>query len=661
MNRLKELLTLRNLSFLVSLFFFFHLLQYFMTGRGGPLQLATRMVPVAIIIFVLNTLQQKDIYPRLGSLWNRIIGALYIGIALTAFIYFEMQFENIFMFRAGSYNQTDIIVGTLVFFLIMEISRKLHPVLFWVNVGLVFYSLYGYLSPVDFFWHPGTSFTRLVTSTTLELATGVYGRYAQMALTLVAAFLLLAAVAKAFTAQSAIIQYIYSVFGKTKHNIPQVAVLSSAALGAVSGSGAANTAVTGSFTIPLMIKHGIPPVYAGAVETSASMGGLIMPPLMAVAGFIMADFIGVPYWDVVLRGFAMGFVYFSAVIMSVYLLSVRSVPQEEVDTPDVPLYDKLKTFSFFSCIIALVILMGVVGLGPMRAAVYTSTFLFALLLLIHLYYKYKARVREFQEQSILAMLRDIVETHADMAWYLVILMSTLGIMIGLFTVTGFIMRMGALLMQLGAVSILLTILVAWAFGWLAGTGLPPTATYIVVAVIVVPPLVHWGINPWIAHCFVFLMSVWGELSPPTSLTAAVASRLAEASFMKTMITALKICLPIMIMSFAIFVRTDMVVNPGLAQIRDTYLVAAGSLGFTFAMFGRFVKLHRYDLIYKIGLSLLAMVPLFHPDLRYAVPGGIIVTALLVVGVIRHKKIAMPRTMAEARAADPEMPAVTDST
>lgn len=655
MSRIKEVLTLRNISFAVSIYFFVHLVNYFITGAGGPLQLATRMVPIAIIIFVLNTLQQGNIYPRLGNLLNRILGTAYIGIALTAFIYFEFQFENIFMYRAGSYNQMDILVGTLMFFLIMEISRKLHPVLFWVNVTLVVYSLYGYLSPIDFFWHPGTSFTRLVTSTTLEMATGIYGRYAQMALTLVAAFLLLAAVAKAFTAQSAIIQYIYGVFGKTKHNIPQVAVLSSAALGSVSGSGAANTAVTGSFTIPLMMRHGISPVYAGAVETSASMGGLIMPPLMAVAGFIMADFIGVPYWDVVLRGFSMGFVYFSAVIMSVYLLSVRSVAQEEVTPPEVPLYDKLKTYSFFACILALIVLMGYIGFGPMRSAVYTATLLAALLLAIHLYFKYKVQDSSFKDQNLLAVARDIIESHADMAWYLVILMSTLGIMIGLFTVTGFIMRMGSLLMQLGAVSILLTILVAWAFGWLAGTGLPPTATYIVVAVIVVPPFVHWGINPWIAHCFVFLMSVWGELSPPTSLTAAVASRLAEASFMRTMITALKICLPIMIMSFAIFIRTDMVVNPGWAQVRDTLLVAAGSLGFTFSMFGRFVKLHRFDVLMKIFLSLLALIPLFHPDLRYAIPGGIIVTAILVVGVIQHKKVAMPKVKAKVEG---KAPAVT---
>ncbi len=648
---LKSKMTLRNLSFAVSSFFFVTLVHYFLTGTGGPLLLATRMVPVAIIIFVLNTLQTKNIYPRLGNFWNRIIGAIYIGIALFAFIYFYYEFENIFMFRAGSYNQLDFLVGTLMFLLIMEISRKIHTILFSVNLVLILYSMFGYLSPVDFFWHPGVSWSRLVSSTTLELATGIYGRYAQMALTLVAAFLLLAAVAKAFGAQSAIISYIYGVFGKTKHNIPQVAVLSSASLGAVSGSGAANTAVTGSFTIPLMIKHGIHPVYAGAVETAASMGGLIMPPLMAVAGFIMADFLGVPYWDVVIRGFSLSFIYFSAVIMSVYLLSVSSVSQEEVDPPDVPMYDKLKTLSFFACIISLIIMMGVIGHGPMRSAVYTATLLAILLFAIHVYYKYKVKEESFKDQHLPTMLREIIETHADMAWYLVILMSTLGIMIGLFTVTGFIMRMGALMMQLGAVSIFLTILVAWGFGWLAGTGLPPTATYIVVAVIVAPPLIQWGINPWIAHIFVFLISVWGELSPPTSLTAAVASRLANASFMRTMLMALKICLPILVMSFSIFIREDLVTTPGLPQIRDTILVSLGTLGFTFAMFGRFINQVRFDLPLKILLSLIALIPLFHPSITVAIIGAIVIFAALVVGVRQHKSIGpLKRIQKEAAAA-----------
>ena len=143
-----------------------------------------------------------------------------------------------------------------------------------------------------------------------------------------------------------------------------------------------------------------------------------------------------------------------------------------------------------------------------------------------------------------------------MTSYLTLLLATLGIMIGLFTVTGFINRMGAMLIDLGAWNIIAMILMAWVFGWLAGAGLPPTATYIIGAVVIVPPMKALGINPWIAHFFVFLMSVWGELSPPTSLTAAVSARIANASFLRTMYEALKICAPITLMTFAIFTRSE---------------------------------------------------------------------------------------------------------
>ena len=119
-----------------------------------------------------------------------------------------------------------------------------------------------------------------------------------------------------------------------------------------------------------------------------------------------------------------------------------------------------------------------------------------------------------------------------MTSYLTLLLATLGIMIGLFTVTGFINRMGAMLLDLGAWNIIAMIVMAWVFGWLAGAGLPPTATYIIGAVVIVRPMQELGINPWIAHFFVFLLSVWGELSPPTSLTAAVSARIANASFLQ---------------------------------------------------------------------------------------------------------------------------------
>ncbi len=222
-------------------------------------------------------------------------------------------------------------MGLLVFLLVMELSRIVHTELFWMNAVLVVYTLWGYLSPVDFFWHPGTSFYRVITSSTVELSTGIYGQYAQIALTTIGAFLLLAAAARGFDAQGAMVSFMRRIAGKSRQTIPQTAVLASSAVGMISGSGAANATVVGAFTIPLMKRYGVPGEFAAAVETAASMGGLIMPPVMAVAGFVMAEFLGVSYWSVTLRGFALAFIYYSTLSLSVYLLSVRLMPSTPIE------------------------------------------------------------------------------------------------------------------------------------------------------------------------------------------------------------------------------------------------------------------------------------------------------------------------------------------
>jgi TRAP-type uncharacterized transport system fused permease subunit len=215
--------------------------------------------------------------------------------------------------------------------------------------------------------------------------------------------------------------------------------------------------------------------------------------------------------------------------------------------------------------------------------------------------------------------------------------------------------MGAMLLDLGAWNVMAMIFMAWVFGWLAGAGLPPTATYIIGAVVIVGPLQKLGINPWVAHFFVFLLSVWGELSPPTSLTAAVSARIANASFLRTMYEALKICAPITLMTFAIFTRSNIVVNPGWLQIADTILVLIAVCGITFAMFGRCLAHPASDVFLRILLATVAFVTMFHPNATYAWVAGAITLLATIAGIWRHRIIAPPK----AAIAEPVQP-VTDS-
>lgn len=648
----------RNLIFIISLVFFVWLVWYFYTGTGGALELAVRLIPFALVLQVLLLSRQGYLYRRLPPWANNFLVMLYIGINVYAFVYFLFEYERLAIYSQGTFTEQDFIVGLLVFLLVMELTRLAHPILFWVNVVMIIYTLYGYVFPrwLDFFWHPGTTFYRVVTSSTIEFSTGIFGQYGQLALTLIAAFLLIAGVAAGFDAQNSMINTM-RLLARSRRVIPQSAVVASSAIGLISGSGSASSAVVGAISIPLMTRYGFPAVFAAAVQTSAAMGALITPPMMAAAAFLMAEFLGVPYWDVVLRGFGFAFIYYVGIGVAIYLLSVRLLPREAIEKPQVSPYQKVSTVIFFGSVVYLIFLMAILGKGELLAAVNTGTWMLVVLAAVFLYFKYGRGELALAGKTVFGSIRRAIETHAEMTSYLTLLLATLGIMIGLFTVTGFINRMGAMLLDIGAWSVIAMILMSYFFGWLLGAGLPPTATYIIGAVIIVPPMTKLGINPWVSHFFVFFLAVWGELSPPTSLSAAVCARIANASFMRTMWEALKICLPITIMTFAPFTRPELVAKPGWAQIGVCLLVAVACAGLAFAMFGQCFRNLLGNVLACILIALTSLVTLFHPDDKVVWVTGAITLAALIWGIWRHSQIASPKLTVtpEAKEVAPSRP------
>ena len=285
--------------------------------------------------------------------------------------------------------------------------------------------------------------------------------------------------------------------------------------------------------------------------------------------------------------------------------------------------------------------MGFVGKGELLAALYTATFML---------------VRSSRSICTSSMcgrtpwwvmrrcgsIKRAIETHAEMTSYLTLLLATLGIMIGLFTVTGFINRMGAILIDLGAWNPIAMILMAWVFGWLAGAGLPPTATYIIGAVVIVPPMKQLGIDPWVAHFFVFLLSVWGELSPPTSLTAAVSARIANASFLQDHVRSTQDLRA----DHAHDVRDLHALQHGgksrLDAGRQLCLVLISTVGITFAMFGRCHRKPVVDVSLRCLLAAVSFVVMFHPDMITSASVAVVVTIAVVVGIYRHNYIAPPK-------------------
>ena len=237
----------------------------------------------------------------------------------------------------------------------------------------------------------------------------------------------------------------------------------------------------------------------------------------------------------------------------------------------------------------LLYLMGFVGMGELRAALYTAVFMLVLLIVVFLYFKHVLKEPTLAKETLFGSFRRAIETHAEMTSYLTLLLATLGIMIGLFTVTGFINRMGATLLDLGAWNIIAMILMAWVFGWLArrrpaaDRDLHHRRRHHRAAD---EEARHQPMGRALLRVLPFGL---GRASPPTSLTAAVSARIANTSFMRTMYEALKICAPITLMTFAIFTRSDLVMKPGWPQIVDVLVVTSGTCGVAFAMFGRFFR------------------------------------------------------------------------
>src|SRR5512134_1400244 len=186
----------------------------------------------------------------------------------------------------------------------------------------------------------------------VETSTGVFSNLPQLALTLIGSFVLVLSALRAFGCVESILRASKLIAARSPHALPQSAVLGSMAVGTVSGSGAANAITVGSATIPAMIGAGMPRVTAAAIETASSLGGQLMPPVMGIAAFLMAEFMGRSYFDVVARGYAPAIVYYVGVSVSVYLLSTRYRARLDSAVPEVMAWTDWVNLGAFVAVVA---------------------------------------------------------------------------------------------------------------------------------------------------------------------------------------------------------------------------------------------------------------------------------------------------------------------
>ncbi|MGQ0752187.1 MAG: TRAP transporter permease [Betaproteobacteria bacterium] len=619
-----------------AIFFFLYLFGYYWTGEGGPVLLAFALVPVTFILYTLDDLRKNEFYPRLPSIAGYAIAVIYIGISIAVAVYMYVEYDDIGTVRAGTWNTMDLTMGALMTLLVMEYARKRYLALFILNIVLIVYAVYGSFVPGMFF-HPGLTWERVVSAMSVEMSTGVFSNLPQLALTLIGSFILVLAALRAFGCVESILRASKQVAVRSPHALPQSAVLGSMAVGTVSGSGAANAITVGSATIPAMIGAGMPRVTAAAIETASSLGGQLMPPVMGISAFLMAEFLGRSYFDVVARGYAPALIYYAGVSISVYLLSTRHRARLGAVVAERMQWSDWANIIAFLCVVGgLIGLMGILHLAPMFAALYV--FVGVAVALIVTYSIILARLQGWSLHALLKPLGRLVNYFAEMTSDLALLLATLSIMTGALVITGVPTKIGSILIAMAGVNLVAMVLVAFLFGALLGTGLPPAPTYIITALVVAPPMIKAGIDPWVVHFFAFFLAVWGELTPPTSVAAAVTAKIAETSFMRTLFAAITVCVTLFVLMAGVFTRPELVLEPGVAQLGAMALILVATAGVTFSIQACFTERQALDVMVRLFLAAFALIVLLHPDREIALVACLPVGFSIAYWIVRRRGI-----------------------
>ena len=617
--------------------FVLYLFYYYCTGTGGATLLALTMIPITFALYTLQALRGNELYPRLPPLANYVIAAGYCACSVAVSYYMNTEYEALGTSRAGMWDPADLVVGGVMTLLIMEYARKRHMPLFVLNIALILYAVYGYLVP-GMFHHAGLSWERVLTAMSIEMATGIYSNLPQLALTVVGSFMLVLSLLTGYGCIDSLLRATKRVAVRSPHALPQSAVVGSMCVGTVSGSGAANAITIGSATIPAMIGAGMPRATAAAIESASSLGGQFMPPVMGISAFLMAEFLGKDYFDVVARGWVPALIYYATVATSVYLLAIRHRTRLVVGSFErLTWRDCTNLGAFIAVVGGLIGLMAAMHLAPMFAALYVFVVVGAALFAINLI-PLLARGR-WSFAAFITPIRRFVDAYAEMVVDLALLLATLSIMTGALVITGVPTKLGSLLVEAAGVNLAAMVILSFIFGAILGTGLPPAPTYILVAIVIAPPMISAGVNPWVVHFFAFFLGVFGELTPPTSLVAAITAKIANASFYQTLNRALQISVSLFTLMAGVFVRPELVIEPGLGQMKGGLLITIATIGVTFSLQGRFADRGSVDIPLRLMLAALSLVVLLHPSEQVAALTCLPVGSIIGYWLLRRRPAA----------------------
>ncbi|MFC2042290.1 TRAP transporter permease, partial [Chloroflexota bacterium] len=453
------------------------------------------------------------------------------------------------------------IMGGILWVLVVEGARRTVNNLFAVVVlVLSLYPLYGFLMP-GFLVSAHFSLTRTINfhifsdSSFMGIPLHVFGG-------IVIGFLVFASAIKAAGVGRFFNELSVALLGTTRGGTAKVAILASGFFGSVSGSPVANVLTTGSFTIPAMKKAGFPPVFAAAVEATASTGGSLMPPIMGASAFIMAEILQVSYAQVALAAFIPSLLYYLTLFFHIDAYAARkSLKPERILVAQHKirwiLLDNLHIIIGFAVLIYLVFALYLILWAPW----FSTVIVFAIAMV-------RAKTR-LNLRNYVSFVEDLGKNLGEM----VTIMVSAGLIIGSFLITGIAFSLPYTIVSMAGGNIYLVLVLGAIAAFILGMGLPTVASYIFLAIVLVPGLIAFGLDPFASHLFVMYMAMISMITPPVCISAFTASVLAGCDAMKTGFRAMRLGIAIYFIPFFFVMNPSMILRGTPLNSLQTILTA----------------------------------------------------------------------------------------
>ncbi|MGY6565035.1 MAG: TRAP transporter permease [Halomonadaceae bacterium] len=563
-----------------------------------------------------------------GVLGGLIDMAFFAGALITGG-YMVLYLDEIIR-RAGFWSQTDIIVGCIAVVTVLEASRRA------VGLGMtiigVIAILYAFAGPRgELPWlgqfmpgileHRGYNLDRVVGQLYLGQE-GIFGLPLGVAATFIFVFVLFGAFLESTGAGKFFIDMAYAATGRQRGGPAKAAVIASAGMGSISGSAIANVVTTGAFTIPLMKRLGYKPHQAGGIEAAASTGGQIMPPLMGAGAFLIAEYTNTPYLDVVKVSILPAIMYFATVYLFVHIIALKQgmqgLPRSELPQ----MRDVLREGWHFLLPLAVLVWLLAMHMSPMRVGFYAVVTMVAVAALRYTIWFFFVAPRQGQPVTLASTGRVIwagfvkliegLELGARNAVSVSLACAVAGIIVGVVGLTGLGLKFSAMMMAFSGGNIVLALLMVLLASLILGMGLPVTASYIVLIVLVGPALTaEFGIPLLIAHLVVFWYSQDSNVTPPIALAGFAGAAIAGSKPMATGVQAWKFAKGLYLIPMFMVFNPEIIMGGPLHILAWNGLIAILALGaFAAALEGYLFT--RMSWLPRIAITG-AIVAVFYPN------------------------------------------------